>query len=484
MKSAQTKHITEISDFSKNGDFSNTMKKRDINSEAKEEPEWQGFPFLPPAESEEEEEAVAPVSKKKKRNKKDKSPSSPQNNDEPVAKTMPLRGVMGGMFGAFVNPPSKSKKQKKTIVGSEYRNDSPAAHSSSSALATPTIEEDVPLAVDEEPYTIWRGEARKFKRGNSMSSNNSSSISNSSSSNIVSNRSPSKKEWVVIALSDNEQLCCVGSARVTCLKGRVEVLGLMIDARQLFGGVTAVVHSPSWYGATVLKAAASSESDNHDATADSSSSYSAFLSSLLSDHELTLLFAHPVVLFIESFPDNTPALYTAVSDGNDANRQQLQQSNLLHFHEVPCKDLAIAGWCIIHRQSKVAASTSVLNISIPWVEAADRIVTEHENMLNSCMLKGLTTTSTTTTTKKKKEKDAHDVDEDLISTSALRIMVCGSKGVGKSTFVRYGIIIIPFFFNTHRHTHKRMNKYIYIILTHICIVVCVCAFFFQMFHLI
>lgn len=418
------------------------MKRELDSTENSDEPEWQGFPFLARVESEEEEDIIIPM-KKKKANKNNKSKSQPSSSV----------GVVGGMFSAFVKSPSNKSKKGKNI---DAKHPTPQTTSDPKASVSGQKEKkkkkeepaEVELELEEEgeeeeeEYSIWNGEYDKFERG--------SGLIGKEGNGDVDNRNTSQ-EWLAIALCLGEQLCCVGSSKITCLKGRVEILGLILDGDEDQGGNSVIIHSPSWYGATIIKAvkqASNSTSSTSSSTSENLTSSTCVqtkkfnVSKLLNDK-------YPIHLLIESI-NGYPDLYTACHDGNEGNKQQLNHTlkfntfktktstpspsrqNGEENNDITCKQLFIHGWCIIHSKSKFAKSQSLIQINSPWIEVADRLVLEHEKLLNYCML----------------HHDDKEISMPSLSslTQPPRIMVCGSKGVGKSTFVRYGNTRFEFLF--------------------------------------
>ena len=409
--------------------------------------EWPGFPFNPTTEPDKEPPPKTKKSKKKARASQEVSEkpgiaevltTSPPKKSKSTAAENDLGAVRGGMFAALLHPPEKQKKAKKAKAGREEKSSqsrggleklSPTASkgggaSGAAAAATPeTLQQD-------RVCTVWNKALSKVVRGHD-----------------------SATAWVAVALAGGEQLCAVGSARVRCLRGRVELLGMVLDGNDSEAsdgrGSDVTVHAPPWHGAITMRALGTSSSVNDLSASPLPETANSF----------------PVHLLIQALPVGSGYdLTNAVVDGNDANRAALRKrmprssssrasnesnvkteeisddssgitdavdgetDSLLNTSEL----LALPGWCVLagvedRSTSSAAASaltaaaaTPVVSIPKSWVTAADAVVAAHLRHLESA--------------ESRLGRARGDNDRDAVGTTA---MVCGSKGTGKSSCARY-----------------------------------------------
>ena len=201
--------------------------------------------------------------------------------------------------------------------------------------------------------------------------------------------------WVVVALSSGEQLCGLGSVRVTCLRGRLDVSGLILDGRDYLSsggdniskincfnndgrGCTVTVHAAAWHGAVTLKALAKGDARGsaleHVGESSKSDDGKANGGDVCSASGLSL--EYPAHVLLEALPEG-PAhnLLTCAGDGQDATRlaqgyevlprrRSLVRSGAAHppaedgtgadtddnWNNTPqhaTSTLALPGWCVL-----------------------------------------------------------------------------------------------------------------------------------------
>jgi len=208
--------------------------------------------------------------------------------------------------------------------------------------------------------TVWLSQPAKVARGagrfpggagvveaaaacSARSDFESSEASNISADNLSASASSDAASWVVVALSAGEQLCGLGSVCVTCLHGRLDVSGLVLDGRDYRSnsgdssatnrhstddgrGCTVTVHAAAWHGAVTLKAlsksdARSSYNDVIEPAGDSGIDENGRFANEGACSASGLSHEYPVHVLLETLPEG-PAhnLLTCAGDGQDATR--------------------------------------------------------------------------------------------------------------------------------------------------------------------
>lgn len=218
----------------------------------------------------------------------------------------------------------------------------------------------------------------------------------------------------VVCMDRGEHFRFVGSVRVRVVKGCVIIGGLSLRCRCVNGeeGREVTVHAPLWEGAMELRVPTGSGGSAVDAR------------TAVSVGGVEYGEGYPVVLHMTSLPESTPMLMSAAQDATDARQMWLREysggSGKYQTHLTSV--VRLAGCFVVPSPMKRAVNFH--RIPEQWELAVDCMLGEGDG-----------------SRKLNRASSAASLRNTIAGGGSggggVRVMICGGKGLGKSTLGRY-----------------------------------------------